>query len=161
MRFKQRLAGCTDHKGAGTECSRTNHFLGYINMYDKCDVYLTDKKAVTREIIEGYTEFLLQGFTIFGEPIVYSSIIGYLKAVNKHYTDNDKLEPFSLKDQSNVAKVLKKVTDIEKAQKMCGSLSDEALAKMLNLMIEDKKSSGFQGCCMELHGPGNISGLPL
>ena len=98
MHWQQRVAGCTDHKGAGTECSRTNHFLGYIDMYNKGDIFLTDKKSVTREIIEGYVEFLLQGFTIFGEPIVYSSAVGYLKAVNKYYTDNDKLESFILKN---------------------------------------------------------------
>ena len=48
---------------------------------------------------------------------MYSSVVGYLKAVNKYYTDNDKLEPFSLKNQSNVAKVLKRVKNFEKAQK--------------------------------------------
>ena len=128
-------------------------------MYDKCDVYLTDKKAVTREIIEGYTEFLLQGFTIFGEPIVHSSIIGYLKAVNKHYTDNDKLEPFSLKDQSNVAKVLKKVKEFEKAQKRRDSLSDEALAKMLDLMIEDKNPLGFKAAVWNFTALGRFGGF--
>ena len=86
-------------------------------MYNKGDIFLTDKKSITREIIEGYVEFLLQGFTIYGEPTVYSSVVGYLKAVNKYYTDNDLPEPFSLKNQSNVAKVLKRVKNFEKAQK--------------------------------------------
>ena len=90
---------------------------------------------------------------------MYSSVVGYLRAVNKHYTDNGKVAPFSLKDESNVAKVLKKVKDFEKAQSCCDPLPDEALAKMLELMIDDKNPLGFKAAVWNYTALGRFGGF--
>lgn len=113
-------------------------------MYNKWDVYLTNNVIIVKDIIEGYTEFLLQGYTIHGDPVVYSTIVGYLRIVNKHYKENKLREPFDPNDDSDVAIVLKKVQEFEKASRKRDPLTDEACAKMLDLMKDENNPLGFR-----------------
>ena len=132
-----------DLKRAKTDSSRLGHLLGFIEHYSKQDVYLTNDKRVTDDILFRYITFLLSGFTIQANPIMCGTIKGYLSEVNKHYSRNGFREPFDNKDGSPAAAIFAKAQSFEAMPERREPLT-RPMCAMMRCLAKNNKTLGFR-----------------
>ena len=89
----RKLSGSVDGRQAQVACSRTIHFLRFIDRYGLRKVFLTSDTKITDLIVERYINSLLDGYTIKNERIAVGTIPGYMRAVNQYYKKFHLVEP--------------------------------------------------------------------
>ena len=109
------------------------------------------------EIIANYVTFLFEGFTINGIKIQADTIVGYLRVVNKHYREKRFNEPFSLKDDSAAARMLRAQKAFEDEPARRRELPDGVLTKMCELAGQAHRHS-FRACAWDFTGAGCFGG---
>ena len=144
---QQRKSRSVDGKKAKTLGSRLIHFLGFVRLYRKFETYLTNNKEVTDEIMTRYVIFLIDGYTINGNPILVGTIRAYLEVVNKHYQTNGLARPFDHRSESDAATLLQEQEKFEKEPARRAPLNDKMRVKMYELSLEN--SRGFRAAAWD------------
>ena len=130
----QKLSGSLDCKVAKTECSRTVHFLKFVEIYELGDKFLTNDKDVTTSIMERCVSFLLDGYTLQHISIAVNTIVGYMRAVNTYYKKRRfKNQPFDKKLEANAAKFLGEQAKFKDKPEQREPLNDKILVHMMEL----------------------------
>ena len=139
----RKLSRSFDCRTAQTACSRTIHFLRFVDRYLLRKVFLTSDTKITDLIVERYINSLLDGFTINHESIAVGTISGYMRAVNQYYKKFHLPEPWHKSSEDDAAVLLKDQAKFEDKPEKREPLHNKAIALMLKL-AEEGDNLGFR-----------------
>ena len=123
------------------------------------DLFLSPDPVITQEIIGNYTVFLLDGNTLDSLKVRAGTVVGYLRAVNKHYKRNHTHEPFNKDDESDAAVLVRDQEKFEKKPDKRNPLTNAMCLKMCQLAKEDKDSVGFRSAAWDWTALGRYGGF--
>ena len=138
-----KLSRSIDCRTAKTTCSRTIHFLRFVDRYKLRDVFLTSDTKITDLIIERYVNSLLDGYSINRESITVGTIGGYMRAVNLYYKTFGLPEPWQKSSGNNAAVLLKDQSKFEEKGEKREPLHHKVIALMLKL-AQNGSNLGFR-----------------
>ena len=139
----RKLSGSVDCRSAQVTCSRTIHFLRFIDRYQLRKVFLTSDTKITDLIVERYINSLLDGYTIKREKIAVGTISGYMRAVNQYYKKYHLPEPWHKSSDDDAAVLLKEQSKYEDKPEKREPLHHKVLALMLK-MAKEGNQLGFR-----------------
>ena len=123
------------------------------------DLFLSPDPVITQEIIGNYTVFLLDGNTLDSLKVRAGTVVGYLRAVNKHYKRNHTHEPFNKDDESDAAVLVRDQEKFEKKPDKRNPLTNAMCLNMCQLAKEDKDSVGFRSSAWDWTALGRYGGF--
>lgn len=133
----QKISRSTNNSAHRTACSRTLHFLEFIDRYSLKSIYLSNDVSATSVIINRYTSYLLDGYTLDNIAVKASTVRAYLKVVNDHYVGLGFNPPFTKSASSIASKLLTDQKAYEQKPDQREPLPTRTIAKLRDLALAD------------------------
>ena len=119
--------------------------------------YLTNDKQVTDEIMTNYVVFLIDSYTITGNPILAGTIKLYVDAVNKYFVAHNLDKAFDHKSELEAARLIWEQAKFEKEPERRALLNTKMMVKMHEFSL--KNSCGFHAAAWDFTNLGQHGGF--